>query len=110
MALPEVVSREQSLEARLRLLAEEKKETRRRDALNTERRRLPMVRVEKEYVFEGPHGPAMLGPHRACSPVGGPASSLVPAVSCARATRCSTPIQLTDEATSTSPASIRCSI
>jgi len=54
------VSREQWLEARLRLLAEEKKETRRRDALNAERRRLPMVRVEKEYVFENPHGPTTL--------------------------------------------------
>ncbi len=56
MALPEVVSREQWLAARLRLLAEEKKETRRRDALNAERRRLPMVRIEKEYVFDGPRG------------------------------------------------------
>jgi predicted dithiol-disulfide oxidoreductase (DUF899 family) len=60
MALPEVVAREQWLEARLRLLTEEKNETRRRDALNTERRMLPMVRVEKEYVFEGPQGPATL--------------------------------------------------
>jgi predicted dithiol-disulfide oxidoreductase (DUF899 family) len=60
MAFPEVVSREQWLEARLRLLAEEKKETRRRDALNAERRRLPMVRIEKDYVFDGPHGPATL--------------------------------------------------
>jgi predicted dithiol-disulfide oxidoreductase (DUF899 family) len=42
------------MEARLRLLAEEKKETRRRDALNAERRRLPMVRIEKEYVLEAP--------------------------------------------------------
>jgi predicted dithiol-disulfide oxidoreductase (DUF899 family) len=60
MAFPEVVSREQWLEARLRLLTEEKKETRRRDALNAERRRLPMVRVEKEYVFESPYGPTTL--------------------------------------------------
>jgi predicted dithiol-disulfide oxidoreductase (DUF899 family) len=56
MALPEIVSSEQWLEARLRLLAQEKELTRRRDALNAERRRLPMVRVEKEYVFEGPEG------------------------------------------------------
>ena len=47
MALPEVVSREEWLEARTRLLAMEKEETRRRDALNAERRRLPMVRVDK---------------------------------------------------------------
>jgi predicted dithiol-disulfide oxidoreductase (DUF899 family) len=60
MALPEVVSREQWLEARLRLLAEEKKHTRQRDALNAERRRLPMVRIEKDYVFDGAQGPATL--------------------------------------------------
>jgi predicted dithiol-disulfide oxidoreductase (DUF899 family) len=60
MAFPEVVSSEQWPEARLRLLAEEKKETRRRDALNATRRRLPMVRIEKDYVFEGPQGPATL--------------------------------------------------
>ena len=60
MAYPEVVSREQWLEARVRLLAEEKDETRRRDALNAKRRRLPMVRVDKEYVFEGPGGPVPL--------------------------------------------------
>ncbi len=56
MAFPEVVSHEQWLEARLRLLAEEKNETRRRDALNAERRRLPMVRIKKDYVFDGPQG------------------------------------------------------
>jgi predicted dithiol-disulfide oxidoreductase (DUF899 family) len=54
MAFPEVVSREQWLAARLRLLAEEKEETRRRDALNADRRRLPMVRIEKDYDFDGP--------------------------------------------------------
>jgi predicted dithiol-disulfide oxidoreductase (DUF899 family) len=61
MSLPEVVSRTEWLEARRRLLAAEKKQTRERDALNAERRRLPMVRVEKEYVFEGPDGKAGLG-------------------------------------------------
>jgi predicted dithiol-disulfide oxidoreductase (DUF899 family) len=60
MALPEVVSREQWLEVRLQLLAEEKELTRRRDALNARRRRLPMVRVEKEYTFEGPQGKVTL--------------------------------------------------
>jgi predicted dithiol-disulfide oxidoreductase (DUF899 family) len=60
MALPGVVSREQWLKVRLQLLAEEKELTRRRDALNAERRRLPMVRVEKEYVFEGPQGKVSL--------------------------------------------------
>jgi predicted dithiol-disulfide oxidoreductase (DUF899 family) len=56
MNLPEVVTREQWLEARKRLLTAEKEETRRRDALNTERRRLPMYRIEKEYVLDGPQG------------------------------------------------------
>src|SRR3954468_11192638 len=58
--LPEVVSREQWLEARKARLAAEKEMTRARDALNAERRRLPMVRVEKDYAFEGPDGPAGL--------------------------------------------------
>lgn len=60
MALPEVASREQWLEARLALLAEEKELTRRRDALNAARRSLPMVKVEKDYVFDGPRGPVTL--------------------------------------------------
>jgi predicted dithiol-disulfide oxidoreductase (DUF899 family) len=61
VSLPEVVSREEWLEARLRLLAEEKELTRRRDALNALRRRLPMVRLDKEYRFEGPQGQVTLG-------------------------------------------------
>ena len=60
MALPEVVSREQWLKARLSLLEQEKGLIRRRDALNAERRRLPMVRVEKEYAFDGPDGKTSL--------------------------------------------------
>jgi predicted dithiol-disulfide oxidoreductase (DUF899 family) len=60
MPLPEVVSREEWLEARKKLLAVEKEETRRLDALNAERRRLPMVRVEKEYLFKGPEGTVSL--------------------------------------------------
>jgi predicted dithiol-disulfide oxidoreductase (DUF899 family) len=40
------------------LLAKEKQLTRLRDALNTKRRRLPMVRIEEDYVFEGPNGSA----------------------------------------------------
>jgi predicted dithiol-disulfide oxidoreductase (DUF899 family) len=54
--LPEVVSREQWWVARRELLAREKELTRLRDRLNADRRRLPMVRVEKEYRFEGPDG------------------------------------------------------
>ena len=60
MSLPEVVSREEWLVARKRLLAEEKEQTRRRDALNAERRRLPMVEMVKDYVFTGPGGEASL--------------------------------------------------
>jgi predicted dithiol-disulfide oxidoreductase (DUF899 family) len=60
MALPEIVSREEWLEARRRLLEREKEETRRLVALNAERRRLPMVRVEKKYLFDGPEGPVTL--------------------------------------------------
>jgi predicted dithiol-disulfide oxidoreductase (DUF899 family) len=60
MSLPDVVSREQWLEARRRLLAKEKEMTRSRDELNATRRRLPMVRIDKEYVFEGPGGKVTL--------------------------------------------------
>jgi predicted dithiol-disulfide oxidoreductase (DUF899 family) len=60
MTLPDVVTREQWLAARKRLLVAEKEETRRRDALNAERRRLPMVRVDKEYLLEGLQGPVPL--------------------------------------------------
>ena len=56
MSLPRVVSREEWLEARKALLAQEKEMTRARDALNVQRRELPMVEIEKEYVFEGPEG------------------------------------------------------
>jgi predicted dithiol-disulfide oxidoreductase (DUF899 family) len=60
MSLPNVVSRDEWLAARKELLAKEKELTRRRDALNVERRMLPMVAIEKEYVFEGPDGGATL--------------------------------------------------
>ena len=56
MSLPQVVSREQWLVARRELLAREKEQTRQRDALNADRRRLPMVEVGKEYVFQGRGG------------------------------------------------------
>jgi predicted dithiol-disulfide oxidoreductase (DUF899 family) len=52
----DVVPRAAWLEARKRLLAKEKELTRRRDELSRLRRQLPWVRVEKEYVFEGPNG------------------------------------------------------
>jgi predicted dithiol-disulfide oxidoreductase (DUF899 family) len=56
MSLPDVVSREEWLAAREGLLAKEKELTRARDALNAERRRLGMVKIDKDYVFEGPQG------------------------------------------------------
>jgi predicted dithiol-disulfide oxidoreductase (DUF899 family) len=60
MAYPEVVTEETWLEARRELLAKEKALTKARDELNAERRRLPMVRVEKDYIFTGPDGPVRL--------------------------------------------------
>ncbi len=51
-----VVSREEWLEARKAHLAKEKEFTRLRDQLSRERRELPWVKVEKEYVFDGPDG------------------------------------------------------
>lgn len=56
MTHPQVVSREEWLAARQALLIKEKEATHERDRLNAERRRLPMVKIEKEYVFEGPDG------------------------------------------------------
>lgn len=56
MSLPQIVAREEWLSARKELLAKEKAATRARDALNAERRGLPMVEIDKEYVFEGPEG------------------------------------------------------
>ncbi len=60
MSLPEITSRDGWLVARRALLAKEKEHTRRMDALNAERRRLPMVAVGKRYEFEGPDGQVTL--------------------------------------------------
>lgn len=56
-----IVSREEWLAARIALLAKERAMTHELDALRAERRRLPWVRVEKSYVFEGPEGQCTLG-------------------------------------------------
>lgn len=56
MAAHPVVSRTEWLAARKALLAREKEFTRARDALSAERRKLPWVRIEKRYEFEGPEG------------------------------------------------------
>jgi predicted dithiol-disulfide oxidoreductase (DUF899 family) len=58
--LPQVVSQAEWEAVREKLLAKEKEATRARDALAAERRRLPMVRIEKDYVFDGPDGKANL--------------------------------------------------
>ena len=55
-AQPTVASRSEWLKARRALLAEEKELTRAGDRLSAKRRRLPMVRLEKNYTFEGPKG------------------------------------------------------
>jgi predicted dithiol-disulfide oxidoreductase (DUF899 family) len=60
MNLPPVVSAEDWQAARDALLAKEKEATRARDALAAERRRLPRVHIDKDYVFEGPEGEASL--------------------------------------------------
>ncbi len=60
MNLPQLVSRDEWQAAREELLVKEKEATRARDALAAERRRLPMVRIEKDYIFEGPEGKASL--------------------------------------------------
>ena len=60
MNLPPVVSETEWQAAREALLAEEKEATRARDALAAKRRRLPMVRIDKDYAFDGPDGKATL--------------------------------------------------
>ncbi|HEY5195970.1 MAG TPA: DUF899 domain-containing protein [Solirubrobacteraceae bacterium] len=57
---PTVTSREEWLAARRELLAKEKRLTTLRDELNADRRRLPMVRINKSYRFEGPQGTVSL--------------------------------------------------
>jgi predicted dithiol-disulfide oxidoreductase (DUF899 family) len=51
-----IVSQAEWIEARKQFLTKEKEFTRLRDELNRERRELPWVRVDKQYVFEGPEG------------------------------------------------------
>src|SRR5438093_3518092 len=57
---PRIVSSQEWEAARQQLLVKEKELTRARDALAAERRRMPWLAVEKEYVFEGPKGKASL--------------------------------------------------
>jgi predicted dithiol-disulfide oxidoreductase (DUF899 family) len=60
MAMPQVVTRDAWQAALDKLRVEEKAATRARDALAAERRRLPIVRIEKDYDFEGPDGTVRL--------------------------------------------------
>jgi len=55
-----VVSQEEWIAARKRLLTKEKESTRLRDQLSDERRKLPWVKVEKNYVFDAPGGKVTL--------------------------------------------------
>src|SRR5260221_3047175 len=53
---PPIVPRDAWLTARKTLLAHEKELTKHYDRVSAERRRLPMVKIEKDYVFDGPDG------------------------------------------------------
>ncbi|MFJ6216173.1 DUF899 domain-containing protein [Streptomyces sp. NPDC092296] len=56
MNLPKVATREEWLQARKELLEKEKQLTRLHDEVVAARPELPMVKVEKDYVFHGPQG------------------------------------------------------
>ncbi|MEU6642993.1 DUF899 domain-containing protein [Saccharomonospora sp. NPDC046836] len=60
MKIPQIVTGQDWEAARQELLVKEKEMTRARDALAAQRRRMPWMAVEKEYVFEGPGGRASL--------------------------------------------------
>jgi predicted dithiol-disulfide oxidoreductase (DUF899 family) len=68
VSLPEIASRDEWLAARRELLGREKELTHLQDALNADRRRLPMVPIDKAYRFDGPDGEAglldLFGDHR----------------------------------------------
>ncbi len=57
---PEIVSESEWLTRRKALLQEEKELTRHLDRVNATRRRLPMVKVDKTYTFDGPNGKVSL--------------------------------------------------
>ena len=60
MSLPQIVSRDEWIAARTEFLVQEKALTRQIDAVNADRRRLPMTRVGKDYRFDGPDGAVAL--------------------------------------------------
>ena len=55
-AMPKIVRQDEWLAERMKLLEHEKEMTKHYDRVNAERRRLPMVRIEKEYAFDGRSG------------------------------------------------------
>jgi predicted dithiol-disulfide oxidoreductase (DUF899 family) len=59
---PPIVSRDLWLAERKKLLAHEKELTQHYDRINAERRRLPMVKLEKSYEFDGPQGSGLSKP------------------------------------------------
>lgn len=56
IAHPPIASRQDWIAERKKLLAREKEHTDERDRVNAQRRRLPMVKIEKDYRFEGTQG------------------------------------------------------
>jgi predicted dithiol-disulfide oxidoreductase (DUF899 family) len=60
MDLPPIVSPQKWNAARQELLVKEKELTRARDALAAQRRRMPRMAVSRDYLFDGPSGPAGL--------------------------------------------------
>lgn len=56
MQQPRIVTRDEWVAARKALLIKEKAMTKAHDALSAERRQLPMVKVDKAYVFDAPTG------------------------------------------------------
>src|SRR5947208_13017585 len=57
---PQVATREEWLTARKELLTKEKEVTRMRDAVSEQLRALPMVKLDKDYEFDGPDGKVRL--------------------------------------------------
>lgn len=57
---PPITSREEWLAHRKELLAQENRLTQNYDRVNAERRRLPMVKIDKDYAFDTPSGSASL--------------------------------------------------
>ncbi len=60
IAHPPIASREEWLADRKALLLQEKALTKQQDRISAERRRLPMVKLDKEYFFDGPEGKVSL--------------------------------------------------